>query len=59
MMTAELLELIPLVLRRHEIACLDLTGGGSGITSWFSEAGNRSAVGWGGGYRPLQSHDPE
>jgi radical SAM/Cys-rich protein len=27
MMTAELLELIPLVLRRHDIACLDLTGG--------------------------------
>ena len=27
MMTAELLELIPLVLRRHRIGCLDLTGG--------------------------------
>ncbi|MBE67614.1 MAG: radical SAM protein, partial [Cyanobium sp. SAT1300] len=27
MMAAELLELIPIVLRRHDIGCLDLTGG--------------------------------
>ena len=26
-MAAELLELIPIVLRRHDIGCLDLTGG--------------------------------